>query len=229
MCSLLTLPRSLCVTMTNADLKPFVYDLWENKSKEFNSNDTNWNDHLLYTDEFAYPYLNSTEYPNGTQFDDTFGWGLAYGKNNVPPVFPRLPKDYNIILNGTDGMPWGRTSIYVLGKGGPTDSLGNAMEDSDGNAFNYAMCQLQVGLTMNCSTSYNASSSGGALEAHCEDENDQMRYILHAGEEDLKLQGRATFSKEWPNIGGEWARSEYPARITGTSRQLTDHDRPKLQ
>lgn len=182
---------SLCVTMTNADLKPFVYELWDKKNSSVDVNGTYWFQGVNYQDLYL----------NGTQFDETFRWGPEYGSYRYPPVFPRLPNDYNMVLNGSEGQPWGRTAIYVLAKGGPT---GNG---PDGIKTNYAMCQLQVGLALDCSTSYNASSSGGAMGAHCGDSNDGMRYIAHASGIDA-IEGNATLSAEWPNIGSEWAKSK---------------------
>lgn len=203
----------LCVTMTQSDLKPFVYHLWDNVP-HIDVNNTQWYKNFTYPNEtYTYPYL------GGTQFDDVFGWGPDKGNFKVPPVFPRLPTDYNIMLNDTD-LIWGRTAIYILAKGGPIDSLGKSMNDTDGDPINYAMCQLQAGLALDCSTSYNASASGGTMEAHCEDEHDPMRYILHAGPEDA-IQGNDTLSTEWPNIGGEWARSKSMPCTLFFDEQLT--------
>lgn len=70
-------------------------------------------------------------------------------------------------------------------------------------ASNYALCQLQAGLTPNCVSSYNASISGGSMEAVCET-GDALEYIRS---EPTAPQGISTLSKDWVNIGGEWARS----------------------
>lgn len=189
----------LCVTMDNNDLAPFVYELWPDRDMTVDLNDTKWNLNI--------DVKNRTPYLNGTQFDNTFGWGPDKGTLKVPPLFPKLPPAYNILLNDTASpVVWGRTALYVLARGGPTDSVGTPMNDSDGTVRNYAMCQLQVGTTPHCSTSYNASVSGGAMEAHCEDKDDDMRYLLHADADDA-IDGNVTLSADWPNIGSEWARS----------------------
>lgn len=169
----------LCTTMSQTNLTPFVIEL---------SPDLNYTTNHGHID----PYL------NGTPFDDVFRWGPQYGEMMYPPTFNELPIDYNTIVNGTTGIPWGRDSIYILGKGGPTDSEGNPTSD------NYALCQLKVSQTPNCSTHYNASASGGTLQAICEDLNDDMRY-LHS----LKnaTSGNFSISKDWPNIATPWASS----------------------
>lgn len=169
----------LCTTMSQTNLTPFIIEL----SPDLNQTGQN---------SYINPYL------NGTPFDDIFRWGPLYGEMMYPPTFNKLPIDYNTIVNGTTGIPWGRDSIYILGKGGSTDSEGNPTSD------NYALCQLKVSQTPNCSTHYNASASGGTLQAICEDVHDDMRYI-----DSLKnaTSGNFSISKDWPNIASPWASS----------------------
>lgn len=180
----------LCAMGMSADqLSPLIYETWKG-AKAFDS--STWPDQLGEI-KYDYPFL------GGTPFDDIFQWGEKYGTWNWPPVFPRLPGDYNTITNDTTGISgWGRTAIYILAKGGDVDSVGTPTED------NYALCQLQAGQTPHCSTQYNASSSVGTLEALCEDKNDDMRYV-----KSLKnaTAGRASLSADWPNIASMWARS----------------------
>lgn len=72
----------------------------------------------------------------------------------------QYPSDYNMVTNTT--MVSG-DSIYVLGKS-------PAMT-------NYTLCQLQSLLSPSCSTSFNVSgTTGGHMQAHCEDQNDKDSY-----------------------------------------------------
>ncbi|KAK6392330.1 hypothetical protein LTR65_003786 [Meristemomyces frigidus] len=166
----------LCVTMNSTAVQQFVYD--------------------ISTAQGSYP----GPYLNGTIYDDVFHWGPAWGANKYPPVFGKLPIDFNTVFNDTDGMlAYGRDSVYVLGKGGPTDAGGNAVETE-----NYALCQMKVSLTPNCSTQYNASSSGGTLEAVCEDPSDELAYIRSLP---VATSGNVSISNDWPNIASEWGLS----------------------
>ncbi|KAK5113040.1 hypothetical protein LTR85_011062 [Meristemomyces frigidus] len=177
----------LCVTLNTTALKPFVYGLWDDA--ELPVNMSSWPAQLSYAD----PYL------NGTAFDDIFEWGPSWGDSKWPPVFAQLPIDYNTVLNDTGGIPYGRDSVYVLGKGGVSDSEGNPTETDD-----YSLCKLSVSLTPYCSTQYNASASGGTLEAICEDPNDKLAYNWSLS---TATSGNYSVSKDWPNIASEWGRS----------------------
>ena len=174
--------------MSSDQLKPLIWETWDDANK-FDA--SNWPAQLDYGDRDL--YLNSTP------FDDIFLWGEDYGNFRWPPVFPILPTDYNTIINDTIGVPlWGRTAVYVLAKGGDVDAIGTPTED------NYALCQLQVGQTPDCSTRYNASSNVGTLEALCEDPEDDMRYIKSLTN---ATTGRPSLSADWPNIAQMWARA----------------------
>jgi hypothetical protein len=183
----------LCVTMNQTDLKPFVYDLWEGYPK-LSGNYTEWPHSYGYED----PYL------NGTRFDDLFGWGEKWGPSRYPPVFPKLPQDYNTLLNDTIGVPWGRRTIYILGKGGPVDATG-VSTTQDGIGTNYALCQMQAGLTDSCSTHYNASNSGSSMEAVCEEDSDPLQYAKNRPE-GMPLRND-TLNADWPSIASTWAKS----------------------
>lgn len=118
-------------------------------------------------------------------------------------MFPKLPLDYNTLLNDTTGLTkWGRTTVYLLGKGGK-DVQGNPSSSE-----NYSLCQMQAGLTALCSTHYNATGSGGTMEAVCEDDHDPLQYSRSPLAENLIL-GNASLNKDWPNIASEWARSKH--------------------
>ena len=68
----------LCVTMSTAQLKPFVYELWDGAQLPVDV--TNWQHELGYVD----PYL------NGTDFDHIFAWGPQYGLKKWPPLFSKF-------------------------------------------------------------------------------------------------------------------------------------------
>lgn len=76
--------RTLCISANASDLAPFIYDTWEDAEKPVNV--TIWPDQLAYSDPFL----------NGTKYDDIFQWGEAYGSSKWPPVFPKLPSNYNV-------------------------------------------------------------------------------------------------------------------------------------
>ncbi|KAK4561394.1 hypothetical protein LTR86_004711 [Recurvomyces mirabilis] len=181
----------LCVTLTQEQIQPFVYELWENVTSQVDM--TAWPQQLGN-------YSGYDAYLGGTDLDDIFRWGGKYGAATWPPVFGKVPIDYNTIINDTTHVAaYGREAIYLLGKGGPTDPLGNAMEDQ-----NYALCQIQASQSPNCSTSYNASSSGAQLAARCEDDSDEFAYIRTTP---AARRGNETLSADWPNIAFDWSRS----------------------
>lgn len=187
----------ICLTMNRDDLKPFVYSLWDEASDDWNpTSGAGWPDNYGYNDRNAFL--------NGTHFDDVFQWGADKGDHSYPPVFPKLPIDYNTLLNDTTGVTsWGRRTIYILGKGGPLDASGSPTTANGGN--NYALCQLQAGLASSCSTHYNASSSGATMQALCEDETDVLQYSKHTN---TSWTGSDSYNPDWPNIAGTLARSK---------------------
>nr|POF07175.1 hypothetical protein CFP56_31799 [Quercus suber] len=198
----------LCVTVNQSVLQPFVYELWENSTDHDNVtalNMTSWPSQLAYNDPFL----------GHTVLHDVFGWGLnssSIGKN-WPPVFPKLPHDYNTILNDTNSdLVYGRDSIYILGKGGEVDAYGNPNDE------NYALCQLKSSLTPYCSTQYNVSQAGGTLEAICEDPHDDLQYIRSMP---TALSGNASISRDWPEVAVQWALSKC-ARCDDTISVLTN-------
>ncbi|KAH0029241.1 PLP-dependent transferase, partial [Aureobasidium melanogenum] len=173
----------LCAQMTQEELSPIVY--------------TEWNNNILNTTEwptgaqlawYQPGYEPGGTYLNKTVVDDIFEWGEEY--QTSPPVFPKLPLSYNTVLNQT--AAYGREAIYLLGRDA-TD--------------NYALCSLKVFMTPFCSTEYNASVVGASLEAKCDSSKNStitMRYIDSLTN---ATSGSNTTSKDWPNIGSEWANS----------------------
>jgi hypothetical protein len=91
--------------------------------------------------------------------------------------------------------------------------------DDQGNATNYALCQIQVGLTGSCSTHYNATVSGASMEAVCEDDSDPMQYnrlneVSYTVDTQVPFTGNETLSIDVATILGDWARSQlYPTNI----------------
>jgi hypothetical protein len=131
---------------------------------------------------------------NTTAVDDVFGWGSKYGETNWPPVFPRLPIDYNTVLNQT-AMQYGRTSLYLLAK---ADTALSTPENR------YTLCQVQTSITALCSTRYSANDNGGALSAQCSDPPDDLAFI---STDPKAMLGSASLSADWPYMAAEWANS----------------------
>lgn len=151
-------------------------------------------------EDMKVPALNTSDvYRGGTSLDDIFGWGPSYGDYNWPPVFSKLPLGYNTMINDTLHIPYGRNSIYLLGNS-TIESTPGAQTDT----FIYPLCQMRVSQTPYCSTSYNASSSGATLTAHCEDDANSLTYIKSLSN---ATSGRGFVSREWPNIAGELFKS----------------------
>jgi hypothetical protein len=170
----------LCVNMNEEELKPIVYDAWNDYEVV---NMTTWNE--------AWLQQNATT-RNTTVVDEIFGW-----KNdtrvNYPPVFPKYPKQFNTVMNHTS-YPWGRPAIYLLGQGG---------SDSGSNMTGiYSVCKIDVSITPGCSTQYNARSGGGSMEAYCEDRADNMQYIKHNPDAQWKIS-----LANWKDIGFDWSNS----------------------
>lgn len=176
-----------CATVSEKMLDPLVFSRWNEINETVNG--TSWPDQLRYTDNHSYPFL------SGTELDDVFEWGEKYGPASWPPVFPNMPDEYNTVTNQTS--TYGRTSIYVLGKG-PYDK-------SDKNPdLNNFLCQMQVSQTPYCYTTYQASAQGATLEAVCGDEDNwhEMQYIASVPD---SLTHNETRSKDWPSVAGQWA------------------------
>jgi len=150
------------------------------------------------------PYDLSDPYLGGTPLDKLFGWGPTYGDYTWPPVFPKLPIGYNTIINDTLHMPYGRDAIYLLGNSTIEKSPGAFLSDPSVDTFVYPLCKITVNQTPHCSTWYNASNTGAAMEAICEDKTDDLAYIVSLQN---ATSGNFSLSREWPNIAGEWIKS----------------------
>ncbi|KAF2730487.1 hypothetical protein EJ04DRAFT_545705 [Polyplosphaeria fusca] len=171
----------MCANMEEKELEPIVYDMWDNGNTVDINNWATFSAGLV-TD-------------NKTVVDDLFGWKKEYKDTKIdyPPIFAKLPKPFNTIMNHTS-YPWGRDAIYLLGQGGK-----DLKSDYTGQ---YVLCKIKVSLDPYCSTRYNATGSGGSMEALCHDDNDDMQYI--------KSMNNATAvnnTPNWRDIGFDWSNS----------------------
>ncbi|OCK83244.1 hypothetical protein K432DRAFT_402226 [Lepidopterella palustris CBS 459.81] len=164
----------LCANMNEEELAPIVYEKWPNHQPV----NISWSTLIPGGDRST---------TNKTVVDDLFGWRNETG--HLPPVFAKIPIDFNTIMNHTS-YPWGRDAIYLLGTGDP--SL----------AEKYVLCSMKVSLSPACSTRYNATGSGGTMEAICEDPTDDLAYVHSLSNASVGLT-----NQDWPNIGFDWANS----------------------
>lgn len=185
--------NALCVqTSIEGDLDPLVYTAWSNSTAPFNA--TAWPTQING--------LNMTNFKNTTKLDDIFRWGPQYGtgagSQRAYPIFSKYPQEYNTILNHTQFPFYGRDSIYLLGQGGGNSPAGNSL------VGNYVLCELSASITPDCSTHYNATTSGGSMEAVCNDKDDDLRYIVSNWN---ATRGNNTRSKDWFDIALDWGNS----------------------
>ena len=166
----------LCANMNHDELKPIIYAEWNGETVDIG----NWKN--------LQPKASTN---NKTVVDDIFGWNDGKGIHS-PPVFPRYPKPFNTIMNHTS-YPWGRETIYLLGQGG---------KDQVDLAEQYVLCQMKASLTPHCSTRYNATGSGGSMEAICDPKNDDMAYI-----KSLPNATEVQSVPDWRDVGFDWANS----------------------
>ena len=186
--------HSLCATVSEKHLAPLIFEKWNLTQAPLNH--TTWPAQLAFSDAHPSPCL------GGTVLDDIFEWGEKYGDYSWPPIFMRLPQAFNTMVNGTGGwrQPYGRSSIYILGKGNSSNS-----EEDASAAQDYFLCQLQVSQTPYCYTSYQASGQGAVLEAACDNSppsGNTMRYI----EGERKAPSSRVFAdRDWPMVASEMA------------------------
>ncbi|KAF2005150.1 hypothetical protein P154DRAFT_518695 [Amniculicola lignicola CBS 123094] len=173
--------NTLCVNMNHDELSPIVYDEWNTHEIV---NITTWGSPGIRD--------NATT-TNKTVVDEIFGWHKeSADRRDYPPVFARYPLPFNTIMNHTN-FAWDRATIYLLGQGGNNDDKNLTGQ--------YVLCQLRMTITPYCSTRYNATGSGGSMEAFC-NEDDDMAYIKHN-----KSAAKDTEVPNWMSIGFDWANS----------------------
>ena len=180
--------HAMCATMAEEQLYPLIATDWLNAHLSALGPNTDFP--TAYSD--PYRYANGTN--ASTALHEIFQWGEQYGDHKWPPIFPRIPGTYNTVMNGTVNTTWGREAIYILG---------NALPAADSNE-NYFLCQLQVSLEPNCYTRYNATGTGGTLDAVCDDSAGKLQYSDSAP---ASLRGNATLDQEWPNVATDWGES----------------------
>ncbi|KAF2017000.1 hypothetical protein BU24DRAFT_141896 [Aaosphaeria arxii CBS 175.79] len=173
----------LCANMEADELKPIIYEEW-NTGEIINT--TTWQRGNV---------MDNATTINTTKVDDIFGWTKKdkKGMTDYPPVFPKLPQPFNTVLNHTS-LAWGREAIYLLGQGGADYGSNHEGE--------YVLCKMHVSVTPHCSTRYNATGSGGSMEALCEDPDDKLAYI--------RSNSSATNGvpvPDWRDVGFDWANS----------------------
>ncbi|KAL5398848.1 hypothetical protein PMIN03_001855 [Paraphaeosphaeria minitans] len=174
----------LCANVNETELEPIVYEMWPNTETV---NMTNWR-----SDGFQA----NANTKNTTVLDDLFGWTKKDDRrfSDYPPVFPKLPLPFNTVLNNTS-VPWGRESVYLLAAGANMD---------DGTKLNgtYMVCQIRATLTPKCTTQYNATGSGGSMEALCEDKDPHMAYKFSNTSEPASVS-----LPDWRDVGTTWSDS----------------------
>ena len=169
----------LCAGMTKEELKPILYTEWPDPKHKFIP--ATWSDEP--PDDI--PGL-SDGWANKTVVDDIFDFSLEIG--HQAPVFPKVPKEYQTLLNVTG--EWPTNAIYILGASPPSTP------DPP-----YVLCALKGGLTSKCSTQYHAAASGGQLVANCNDDN-PLAY-RHKAPEAPPI----TYDPDWKNVASEWAKA----------------------
>ncbi|EZF29758.1 hypothetical protein TMEN_8394 [Trichophyton mentagrophytes] len=171
----------ICAGMTEEELAPIIYTKWPHPNFEFNA--STW----LMNQTSDMP--NYPDWLNATVVDDIFEFGEKFGdRGQRPPIFPKLPVEYNTIINVTGRFE--TNSIYLLGTSPPSIYPP------------HYLCQMKGGLTPQCLTKYEAASSGGVLYSQCGKAADSMTYQSVAPDAPPIM-----IDKDWKNVAEEWARS----------------------
>lgn len=160
----------LCVNVSADELRPILYEKWSAAIKT-PLNASVWPKNHNFSE--APRKLNNA-------LDDIFG----FSDERPPPVFAKLPLDFNTILNFSINGIW--DSLYLLATSGEIEQ-------------NYMLCSIRGALTPNCSTEYHASMGGGNLTTNCEDPTDAFSYH----KSDLTATNGG-LSKDWVNIAVSW-------------------------
>ncbi|KAF1962908.1 hypothetical protein CC80DRAFT_369861, partial [Byssothecium circinans] len=172
----------LCANLNKEELKPIIYNEWPNNK------DVKMGDWKLLS--------NNATTDNKTVVDEIFGWAKQDKTllSDYPPVFARIPKTFNTVLNHSS-FAWNRSAIYLLGSGGPIDNGPNL----NGT---YTLCKMYTTLTAKCTTQYNATGSGGTMEALCEGKGDDMAFHKsYPNATDTPMQ------TNWRDVAYDWANS----------------------
>lgn len=176
----------LCANANETELAPIVYAAWPNNET---AEIPKWNSD-------GPTIRNNATTTNTTVLDKLFGWTKKDTERftDFPPVFPKYPLSYNTVLNNTS-VAWGRESIYLLGAGA---------DMPDGTKLNgtYMVCKIHATLTPKCTTQYNATGSGGTMEALCEDKDPHMAYKYSNSSEP-----ESVGLPDWRDVGNDWSNA----------------------
>ncbi|KAL5333139.1 hypothetical protein BJX70DRAFT_381847 [Aspergillus crustosus] len=167
----------LCAGMNATELAPIVYTEWPNSAE---LDPVTWTTHP----PADVPNIELWATANRTVVDNIFGFGPDY-PGQYSPIFGKLPKPYNTIVNVT--VPYSNDAIYFLGASPPkTDPP-------------YFLCSLRAKQSPLCTTRYKVAASGSHLSTACE-ENHSLQYNLRNPD---VLDG--VWEKDWKSIASEWA------------------------
>ncbi|KAL4925230.1 uncharacterized protein BDV17DRAFT_187771 [Aspergillus undulatus] len=165
----------LCAGMTGEELAPIVYNQWPNTGGKFNE--------VTWTIETPADVPDPEHWTNRTVVDDLFGFGPDY-PGQYAPIFGKLPKPHNTILNVTSQYTNG--AIFLLGA-----SPENVKPE-------YVFCRLKAKQSPRCSTRYKATASGSHLYTACE-EGHPLQYNKRITD---AVDG--TWANDWMYIASEW-------------------------
>ncbi|KAL6233262.1 hypothetical protein BDW75DRAFT_215695 [Aspergillus navahoensis] len=164
----------LCAGMNATELAPIVYTEWPNHGN-FNA--------VTWTADVPGDVPGTEDWNNRTVVDEIFGFGPDY-PGQYAPVFGKLPKEYNTIVNVTS--PYSNGAIFLLGA------------SPNGTKPEYYLCRLKAKQSIHCSTRYKATASGSHLYTVCE-ENHPLQYNLRVPD------ALESWANDWMNIASEWA------------------------
>ncbi|KAL4783584.1 hypothetical protein BJX76DRAFT_250838 [Aspergillus varians] len=166
----------LCVGMNATELAPIVYTEWPNTTGKF--------DPVTWTTDVPDDVPNIEVWRNRTVVDDIFGFGPDH-PGQYAPIFGKLPKPHNTILNVTS--PYSNGAIFLLGA-----SPENIKPE-------YVLCSLKAKQSPLCSTRYTATASSSHLSTVCE-ENHPLQYSRRIPD---VVDG--VWANDWMYIASEWA------------------------
>ncbi|KAL4972648.1 hypothetical protein BDW66DRAFT_162745 [Aspergillus desertorum] len=164
----------LCAGMNATELAPIVYTEWPNHGNF---------DAVTWTADVPADVPNMEDWHNRTVVDDIFGFGPDY-PGQYAPVFGKLPKEYNTVINVTS--PYSNGAIFLLGA------------SPNGTKPEYFLCRLKAKQSIHCSTRYKATASGSHLYTVCE-ENHPLQYNLRVPD------ALESWANDWMYIASEWA------------------------
>ena len=171
----------LCAGVTEDDVESLIYVNWPTNNGTFNAS--------TWTSQAPSDMIQLPAYPNATAIDDLFGFGPEMGEaRQRAPIFPKLPLQYNTLVNGT-GV-WPSHSVYLLAASAPN------LKTSP-----YLFCSLKAMQYPGCTTRYQASISGGQLTVHCDRDDPENSLPYQKSQPDARS---GNWAPDWKNIASEW-------------------------